>query len=58
MESKPDENNVKHNIFLLYSDKVSFFHGFNFCEANAIITLNFVSWDLKNVYYLVEVRYL
>ena len=25
MESKTDENNVKHNTFLLYSDKVSFF---------------------------------
>ena len=49
MESKPDENNVKHNIFLLYSDKVSFFLGYNFGEANALITLNFVSWELKNV---------
>ena len=43
MESKPDENNVKHNIFLLYSDKVSFFLGFNFGEANALITLNYNS---------------
>ena len=49
MESKPDENNVKHNIFLLYSDKVSFFLGFNFFKENALITLNFVSWELKNV---------